>query len=79
MKKDEIDLPEIAKGKYLHSKSGDYYEVLGVALQTETGEALVVYRPLYDHQKYELFARPYTVFTETIELDGKQTPRFIKS
>ena len=49
------DLPTLEKGKYLHTKSGKYYEVLGVSLHSETHEPLVVYRPLYD-TKYELFA-----------------------
>jgi hypothetical protein len=49
----------------------------GVALQTETNEALVIYRPLYENE-YELFARSYTVFIELVEIDGKQVPRFEK-
>ncbi len=65
----------IKHGIYRHSKTGHEYEVLGVALQTETDELLVVYRPLYDSE-YELFARPETMFTELVEVDGKEVPRF---
>jgi predicted house-cleaning noncanonical NTP pyrophosphatase (MazG superfamily) len=75
--KDEVNLPTIEKGKYLHTKSGHFYEVLGVSLQTETNEALVVYRPLWD-AKYELFTRPYDMFIETLEIDGELKPRFQK-
>ena len=71
------DFPHIEKGIYRHNKKGHLYEVLGVALQTETNEALVIYRPLYENE-YELFARPYTVFIELVEIDGKQVPRFEK-
>ena len=78
MKKDEIDLPQLEKGTYLHHKSGKFYEVLGVALQTETNEALVLYRPLYNHPKYELFARPYNKFIEQVAVDDRLVPRFEK-
>jgi len=76
--KDEVDLPTIEKGKYLHTKSGHFYEVLGVSLQTETNEALVVYRPLWD-AKYELFTRPYDMFIGMVEINGENKPRFQKS
>ena len=68
---------KISKGTYKHSKSGKLYEVIGLALETETEELLVIYRPLYENE-YELFARPASVFTETIVLDGKSVPRFQK-
>ena len=67
----------ISKGTYRHSKSGKLYEVIGRALATETGELLVIYRPLYENE-YELFARPASMFTETVVLDGKSVPRFEK-
>lgn len=72
------DLPQLAKGKYCHSKSEQLYEVIGVTFNTETDEPLVIYRPLYEHEKYELFARPYDMFVETIELNGEMKPRFEK-
>lgn len=67
----------IDKGVYRHYKNEQLYEVLGVALQTETDEPLVIYRPLYDSE-YELFARPLSMFTEKVEQDGKVVPRFDK-
>ncbi len=68
----------IEKGKYLHTKSGRFYEVLGVALHTETNEQLVIYRPLYDNSTYEIFARPYTMFIEMIILNNREVQRFEK-
>ena len=68
---------KISKGMYKHNKSGKLYEVIGIALETETGELLVIYRPLYENE-YELFARPASMFAETIVLDGKSVPRFQK-
>ena len=67
----------IEKGTYRHSKSGRLYEVLGVALQTETDESLVIYRPLYESE-YELFARPYAMFIEKVEINGEMKLRFEK-
>lgn len=73
---------EIQKGTYRHSKTGNLYEVIGVALQTETLEQLVIYRQLYKNEgkkyQYELFARPYDMFVEMVELDGETKPRFEK-
>lgn len=72
-----MSFPEIEKGTYRHSKKGHLYEVIGVALQTETDKPLVIYRPLYENE-YELFARPYDMFIENIELNGEIKPRFEK-
>lgn len=70
-------LPTIEKGVYRHNKTHQLYEVIGTALQTETGMPLVIYRPLYENE-YQLFARPYEMFIETVELDGQMQPRFEK-
>jgi hypothetical protein len=67
----------IKKGTYRHTKSGKLYEVLGIALQTETHEQLVIYRPLYDNE-YELFARPYDMFVEKAIINGQEVRRFEK-
>ena len=69
--------PVIEKGVYRHNKKGKLYEVLGVALQTETDDPLVIYRPLWDSE-YELIARPYSMFTEIVTIDGRSAPRFEK-
>lgn len=62
-------------GKYRHAKSGKFYQVIGVALHTETSQQMVIYKPLYetDHQ---FFVRPYDMFVEIINLDGEARPRF---
>lgn len=65
----------LAPGKYRHFKGKDY-EVLGTARHSETLEAMVVYRPLYDDGGW--WVRPLTMFAETVEVDGKQVPRFWK-
>ena len=61
------------QGRYRHYK-GNEYIVLGVARHSETDEDLVVYRPDYGEQG--LWVRPKEMFLETVEVDGKQVPRF---
>ena len=60
-------------GKYRHFKGGEY-EVLGVATHSESGERLVVYRPLYGEGG--LWVRPEAMFLEIIAGEGKQVARF---
>ena len=64
------------KGIYRHAKTSKEYEVVGVALQTETEEKLVIYRPLYAETDYELFARPYDMFIDSVVIDGTSRRRF---
>ena len=64
---------ELQPGRYRHFK-GAQYEVQGVATHSETGEKLVVYRPLYGEGA--LWVRPLSMFLETIERDGEVRPRF---
>ncbi len=63
---------------YQHYK-GKHCEVLGLALHSETGEELVIYRNCEDSQQAGesvLRARPYALFVETLEQNGEQIPRF---
>lgn len=76
IKMDESTPPTLRLGKYRHSKTGHLYEVIGTALQTETGEQLVIYRPLCE-SKHQLFARPYGMFVGDVDIDGQPLPRFV--
>ncbi|MDF3931015.1 DUF1653 domain-containing protein [Pseudomonas citronellolis] len=60
-------------GLYRHYK-GQQYRVLGVARHSETEETLVVYQALYG--EFGLWVRPLSMFTEAVEVDGEQVPRF---
>lgn len=68
-------LPTLPLGKYRHYKGGEY-EVLGVALQSETLTPVVVYRALYDNE-HEFWVRPYDMFVGMVDVSGKLTPRFL--
>ena len=63
----------VKPGRYRHFK-GNYYEVIGVARHSETGEELVVYRPLYGEGG--LWVRPLSMWNEIVERDGKTYRRF---
>ena len=65
--------PPIPLGKYRHFK-GNEYEVIAIAKNSETMEDTVVYRALYG--EYEFWVRPLSMWTETVERDGKRQPRF---
>lgn len=61
------------KGIYQHYK-GSLYRVVQVAQHSETDEALVIYQTLYGDRSW--WARPATMFEETVEVNGVSTPRF---
>ena len=65
-------MTEVPNGRYRHYK-GNLYDVVGLALHSETEEALVIYQPVGGSQ---LWARPLSMFVETVEVDGKRVPRF---
>jgi hypothetical protein len=64
----------VRKGVYRHYKGGTY-QVLGMALHSETQEQMVVYFNI-EHQR--LWVRPAAIFTQTLfdEKTNRQVPRF---
>jgi hypothetical protein len=67
------ELPSVTPGKYRHYKGGEY-EVIGVAHHSETLEAMVIYRPLYNESG--LWVRPYAMFFEQVESNETTLSRF---
>ena len=66
-------LPHIELGRYRHYKGGEY-EVIGVVRHSESLEPLVLYRPL--HGKSGMWVRPFAMFSEQVEHEGRHQPRF---
>lgn len=60
-------------GTYKHYK-GKGYQIIGVAIHSETLAELVVYRALYG--KKLIWTRPSDMFLENVLIDGKKIPRF---
>jgi len=65
----------LENGIYRHYK-GNLYEVLMTAQHSETEEWMVVYKALYGDKG--LWVRPYKMFIEQIEIEGKRIERFKK-
>ena len=63
-------------GKYKHSKTGNYYKVLGVAKNSETLEEFVIYEALYENPISKLWVRPVKIFLEKVSINGRKVPRF---
>jgi hypothetical protein len=66
-------LPTLRPGRYRHYKGGEY-DVIDVVRHSETLEPHVLYRALYGEGA--LWVRPYAMFVERIEIDGRLQPRF---
>lgn len=66
-------MTSIPTGRYRHYKGREYI-VLGVARHSESEEELVVYRQ--DYGARGLWVRPLGMFLETVEIDGRKSPRF---
>lgn len=68
----EQELPVIG-GFYRHFKGGLYVPV-GFAEHTESKDDLVIYHSVI--KPYWLWARPLSMWNESVEVDGKTVPRF---
>jgi hypothetical protein len=69
---------KIKSGKYQHFK-GNFYEVIGIALDSETLKEYVVYKALYNSKEFgldTLWIRERENFLGEVEVDGKKVPRF---
>ena len=73
---EEFVVPFVEAGIYEHYK-GKQYEVVGVGLDSETLKPVVVYMPL-EKTTVPFWVRPYEMFLEFIEVDGKMVQRFKK-
>lgn len=65
--------PTFKPGIYQHYR-GDLYQVIGIARDEATHDEVVVYYHLSGD--FGMWTRKRAVFEETIEVNGKQVPRF---
>lgn len=66
-------MTNIKPGIYRHYKNKKY-KVICEATHSETREEVVVYQCLYGD--YSMWVRPKEMFSEFVEVEGKQVPRF---
>lgn len=64
-------------GRYRHYKGKDY-EVVSIAIHSDTMEEFVVYKALYEGRfpLGQLFVKSVKDFLVDVEVDGKKIPRF---
>ncbi|MBV8801866.1 MAG: DUF1653 domain-containing protein [Gammaproteobacteria bacterium] len=70
---------EIPCGIYQHYKNQQLYEVIGIALHTETHEEMVIYKALYSSDTFiygQIWTRPKKMFLEVLDYNGNNVPRF---
>lgn len=63
----------IQPGLYRHYKGGEY-DVIDIAIHSETEEQMVLYRPRYGERA--LWVRPLAMFEEMLSVGGQQVQRF---
>jgi hypothetical protein len=73
---EQLNVPYIELGTYEHYK-GNRYEVIGIALDSENLQPLVIYKPL-SVSKVAFWARPYDMFVGTVSINSAQISRFKK-
>jgi hypothetical protein len=59
-------MEEVQIGKVYRHFKGNYYFVENVALDSETKERMVVYKPLYERQDSKIWVRREKMFLEEI-------------
>lgn len=75
-----MNVNDIQPGLYRHFRNGKHYEVIGVAIHSETKEEMVVYIARYDCDVYgfdQLWVRPKSMFAELVEHQGELVQRFV--
>jgi hypothetical protein len=69
----------IRYGKYQHYRTQNLYEIIGLARHSETLEEMVVYKALYQCEKFgldQIWVRPKSMFFELVFHNGSERPRF---
>lgn len=62
---------------YKHSKKGTLYRIVCIAKHSETLEDMVIYEAQYENELSKCWARPLSMFTDEVEIDGVKRPRFV--
>jgi len=62
---------QVKIGKIYRHFKGNYYFIQDVALDSETHERLVIYRPIYDRNDSQVWVRREEMFLEEIDQTRK--------
>ncbi len=72
-------LDYVPKGAIFEHYKGKKYKIIGIARHSETLKLCVIYEALYDSLEFgsgSIWVRPLEMFVETVEIEGRQMPRF---
>ena len=64
-------MKQVNIGKIYRHFKGNYYFIQDVALDSETKERIVVYRPIYDRNDSQVWVRREEMFLEEIDQTRK--------
>ncbi len=64
-------MEQVKIGKIYRHFKGNYYFVENVALDSETKERMVIYRPIYNRDDSMIWVRRETMFLEEIDVNRK--------
>jgi hypothetical protein len=70
---------EIKPGQMWRHYKGGTYEIVGIAIHSETLEEMVIYKMLYDSADYKkgtVWVRPKLMWLEEVEWQGVNMKRF---
>lgn len=62
---------QVKIGKVYRHFKGNYYFVENVALDSETKERVVIYKPIYERQDSKIWVRKEEMFLEEIDVTRK--------
>lgn len=60
-------MEQIKLGKIYRHFKGNYYYIVDIALDSETKERMVIYKPLYERSDSMLWVRPEKMFFESVD------------
>lgn len=64
-------MSEVKIGKVYRHFKGNYYFVENIALDSETKERIVIYKPIYDRNDSKIWVRREKMFLEEIDSSRK--------
>ena len=64
-------MEQVKIGKVYRHFKGNYYFVENVALDSETKERVIIYKPLYERQDSKIWVRREAMFLEEIDQSRK--------
>ncbi len=72
-------IAKVRVGAFFEHFKGKKYKILNIARHSETLGLCVIYQALYNSPEFgdhSIWVRPLEMFLETVEINGKEVPRF---